>query len=426
MRPFQSTIPLADAQALLRAAATPLPATEAVPLHDAGGRVLAADVIAAAPVPPFARAMMDGYAVHAADTTGASRASARPLLVVGRVFTGEVLARALGAGECAEIATGAPLPGGADAVVMVEETSASGGAGTSPGGDASVSVGTGEGPSVGVAASVDVYAPVVPGQHVGRAGADIQADAVVARHGDVLLPARLGALAAVGAAEVRVVVRPRVAIVSTGNEVVAPGRPLGPAQIYDVNRTTLGAVVAAHGGVPVPFEIAADSVNALHAALDRALACDVVVFSGGSSVGDRDLLIDVLQARGEVIFHGIATRPGKPTAFGRIDGVPVFGMPGNPTSCLTNAYVLLVPFVRTLAHLPPHRPHVVRVPLARRVTSGVGRHQFYTVRLVDGRAEPAFKASGDITSMAHADGYIEIAAETSAVEAETLVDVVLF
>lgn len=416
MRPFQSTIPLAEAQARLRAAATPRPGLEFVPLSEAGGRVLAEDVIAAAPVPPFARAMMDGYAVRAADTVGASREAVRTLRVVGRVFTGETLAREVGPGECAEIATGAPLPAGADAVVMVEETSASAAAvaGTGPSGDA------------GAAPRVDLYASVTPGQHVGRAGADIQTGAVVARRGDVLLPARLGALAAVGAADVRVVVRPRVAIVSTGNEVVAPGRPLGPAQIYDVNRTTLGAVVAAHGGVPVPFEIAADSVDALHAALDRALTCDVVVFSGGSSVGDRDLLIDVLQARGEVIFHGIATRPGKPTAFGRIDGVPVFGMPGNPTSCLTNAYVLLIPFVRTLAQLPPHRPHVVRVPLARRVTSGVGRHQFYTVRVVDGRAEPAFKASGDITSMAHADGYIEIAAETSAVEAETLVDVVLF
>ena len=135
---------------------------------------------------------------------------------------------------------------------------------------------------------------------------------------------------------------------------------------------------------------------------------------------------DILTRRGEVVFHGIATRPGKPTAFGRIDDVPVFGMPGNPTSCLTNAYVLLVPFLRTLARLPEHQPRVISVPLARRVASSLGRTQFYTVRLADGIAEPAFKASGDITSMAHADGYIEIPADVAAVEAGTRVDVVLF
>lgn len=415
MRPFQSTIPLQDALAHLAAAAVPITSSERVPLEDAAGRVLAEDVIASAAVPPFARAMMDGYAVRAEDTLGASREHPRTLTVVGRVFTGEVLDRAVVRGECAEIATGAPLPPGVDAVVMVEDTSA----GQTP---------AERGGAAGVHASgqVQVHATVTAGQHVGRAGADISPGTMVAHRGDSLLPARLGALAAVGRDALQVVARPRVAIVSTGNEVVRPGRPLGPAQIYDVNRTTLTAIVSAHGGTAVTFETAADSVDALHAVLDRALDCDVVVFSGGSSVGDRDLLIDVLQARGEVIFHGIATRPGKPTAFGRIGGVPVFGMPGNPTSCLTNAYVLLVPFLRTVAHLPAHRPHVVRVPLARRVISGVGRHQFYTVRVVDGWAVPAFKASGDITSMADADGYIEIAAETSAVEAGADVEVVLF
>jgi molybdenum cofactor synthesis domain-containing protein len=218
-----------------------------------------------------------------------------------------------------------------------------------------------------------------------------------------------------------------VALVSTGNEVVAPGSALGPGQIYDVNRATLAAVVAAHGGVAIAFDAAADTIAALDQVLDRALAsCDVVLFSGGSSVGDRDLVLDAVRARGDVMFHGIATRPGKPTAFGRIGDVPVFAMPGNPTSCLTNAYVLLVPFLRTLAHLPPHEPRRVRVPLARRIVSSVGRHQFYTVRLVDGYAEPAFKASGDITSMANADGYVEIPQDVAEIEAGAPVKVTLF
>lgn len=402
MRPFQSTIPLDEARELLRVAVRPITRVETVPLEQLSGRVLAEDVIATADVPPFARAMMDGYAVLAADTAGASRETPRQLRLVGRVFTGEVLDRTIGPGDCVEIATGAPLPGGATAVVMVEETS--GGSGD----------------------RVDVLAPVVDGQHVGRAGADITAGTRVLDRAVVLLPARVGVIAALGLPSAPVFARPRVALLSTGNEIVPAGRPLGPGQIHDVNRHTLAAIVEAHGGVPEFFDVVADTIEALHDVLTRALACDLIVFSGGSSVGDRDLVLDVLRARGTVVFHGIATRPGKPTAFGTIDGVPVFGMPGNPSSCLTNAYVLLVPFLRSLAGLSPHVPRVVQAPLSRRVSSSVGRHQFYTVRLVDGRAEPAFKASGDITSMAHADGYIEIAADVAAVEAGTDVEVVLF
>jgi len=150
------------------------------------------------------------------------------------------------------------------------------------------------------------------------------------------------------------------------------------------------------------------------------------VFSGGSSVGERDLLVDAIAARGEMIFHGIAVRPGKPTAFALIGGTPFFGMPGNPTSCLSNAYILLVPFLRALARLPPYSPQTLRVPLGRRIASAVNRHQFYTVTVRDGIAQPAFKGSGDITSLSRADGYIEIPADQSVVEEGTTVTVTLF
>ncbi len=403
MRPFTETISLAEARARLDAVPVGITRVASAPLAMLPGRVLAEDVVAASNVPPFARAMMDGYAVRADDTTGASAGTPRDLVLVGRVFTGEVLAREVGSGECVEIATGAPLPSGASAVVMVEDTAPS----ATPG-------------------QVAIHTAVAGGQHVARAGADIAAGSVVLRAGDVLLPARVGALAALGLGEARVFERPRVAVVSTGNEVVAPGATLAPGQIHDVNRFTVSAIVEAHGGEAVPFDVAGDTLEALDAAMTSALACDVVVFSGGSSVGDRDLLLDALRARGRVVFHGIATRPGKPTAFGLVGDTPVFGMPGNPTSCLTNAYVLLVPFLRRVARLPAHSPRVVSAPLARRVTSGVGRTQFYTVRLVGGRAEPAFKASGDITSMAHADGFVEIPAEVGVLEAGEDVDVVLF
>jgi molybdopterin biosynthesis enzyme len=169
-----------------------------------------------------------------------------------------------------------------------------------------------------------------------------------------------------------------------------------------------------------------DTLDDLSRAVDECLQEDVLVFSGGSSVGERDLILDVIAAKGNVLFHGISVKPGKPTAFGLIGGKPFFGMPGYPTSCLTNAYVLLAPALRVIARLPGWTPRAVSLPLGDRVVSATGRHQFYTVRIENGAAMPAFKASGDITSMSRADGYIEIAAETDIVEKGTVVEVKLF
>jgi len=402
MRPIRDTIPIEDALRSILDAAVPIDRTERVALGAARDRVVAATVTSAVDVPPFDRAAMDGYAVRAEDTFGAGRQEPKTLRVVDTVHSGDVPRAPVRAGDAVQIATGAPMPEGADAVVMVEETER---------GDAS---------------DVRVFTPVYPRQNVGRRASDISAGSAIVRPGDQLTPGRIGALAAAGTLEVDVYAQPRVALIVTGNEVVEPGQALGPGQIYDVNRFTLGALAGAHGAVPVPLPAASDTLHALTQALDAALGEDVVVFSGGSSVGERDLMIDLLHARGEIVFHGVAVKPGKPTVFGRVAGKPVFGMPGNPTSCLSNGYMLLVPMLRRMAHLPEYRARIVRVPLARRIVSTTGRHQFYTVRLAGGGAVPAFKGSGDITSMAHADGYIEIPAQTDIVEAGELVDVKLF
>jgi molybdenum cofactor synthesis domain-containing protein len=401
MRPFQSTIPLTKAQDIMSGATTPLDRVERVALREARGRVLAQDVVAPGDVPPFARAAMDGYAVRTADIAGASRATPVRLRCVEQIYTGQMPVQVVAPGLCSEVATGAPMPDGADAVVMVEETATEGDV-------------------------VQVYAATNPGQNVGRQGQDIRQGQLVLQAGTVLTASRIGAIAALGHTEAQVYARPRVAILSTGNEVVEPGEPLAPGQIYDINSYTLAAVVAEHGGVPVIHRTAVDTLEDLGRAVDECLAEDVLVFSGGSSVGTRDLMLDVVRAKGDVLFHGIAVKPGKPTAFGRIDGKLAFGMPGYPTSCLTNAYVLLVPVLRRLARLPAQSIRVERMPLAARVNSTPDRHQFYTVRVEQGRALPAFKASGDITSMSQADGYIEIEAGTSVVEAGTLVDVKFF
>ena len=405
MRPFASTISLAEARRRLDAAGRPIARTERVRLEDAVGRVAAADVTSPIDVPPFARSAMDGYAVVSADTDGATRSIPARLRLLDRIYTGEMSAVTIAHGTCAEIATGAPLPAGADAVVMVEETARSA-----------------EGNEI------EIFTTAAAGQHIGRRGADIAAGDRVIAAGDLLSPSRIGAIAAIGRGDAELFAKPRVAILSTGNEVIEPGGPLAPGQIYDVNRFTLGAIVAAHGGVAEPRHAAQDTVAALIDALDACASADLIVFSGGSSVGERDLVVDAIAARGEMIFHGIAVRPGKPTAFATIGSqqTPFFGMPGNPTSCLSNAYILLVPFLRALARLPAHAPRTVGAPLGRRIASAVNRHQFYTVRLRDGVAFPAFKGSGDITSLSQADGYIEIPADQSVVEEGMSVTVTLF
>jgi molybdenum cofactor synthesis domain-containing protein len=402
MRPIQKTIALDEARAIIDRTILPIERTERVALFEANGRVLARDLVATADVPPFSRAGMDGYAVKAGDTTGATPQAPRTLRCVDQVFTGQMPSRAVETGTCSEIATGAPMPAGADAVVMVEDTTR----------DAS-----------GV---VQIFAPVTSGQNIGRQGADIRNGQTVLHAGDVLNASRVGAIAALGIAHIEVYARPRIAILSTGNEIVDPGAPLAPGQIYDINKFTLSSVFAEHGGIPVLYRTAVDTIDDLKRAVDECMREDVLVFSGGSSVGERDLILDVIAAKGEVLFHGIAVKPGKPTAFGLINGKPVFGMPGYPTSCLSNAYILVVPALRRIARLTPQTIRSVTLPLGQRVVSAPGRHQFFSVRIADGTAMPAFKASGDITSMSQADGYFEIPAATDVVEKGEMIEVKLF
>ncbi len=400
MRPFRETISVEDAKALALEAASPVDRLERIALSDASGRVLATSVHSPIDVPPFDRAAMDGYAVIAGDTFSASRDNAKILRLVHTSYSGDAPGRPIATGDCVEIATGAPLPAGADAVVMVEETEKTGDA-------------------------IRIFTPVYPGQHVGRRATDIARRQNVVASGTVLNPGRIGALAAIGTTMIEVYVRPPVAILSTGNEIVEPGQPLGSSQIYNINRFTLASVIERHGGTVAVGATVPDTLADLVGAIRRHASADLIIFSGGSSVGERDLMLDTLQQTGEVIFHGIAVKPGKPTLLGKVGTTPVLGMPGNPTSCLSNAYLLVIPMLRRMARLPPYEPRIIKVPLARRVISTTGRHQFYTVRVTDGTAVPAFKGSGDITSMANADGYIEIPAQTDIVEAGEMVEVKL-
>jgi molybdenum cofactor synthesis domain-containing protein len=401
MRPLKALVSLETALGQIMELATPIERVVATSLLGARGRVVAEDVASPMDVPSHDRAAMDGYAVRAADTFPAGRFSPVELTRLETLHANGVPTKRVEAGTCVEVATGATLPRGADAVVMVEDTEKAGD-------------------------QVKVYTPVHPRENVSERGEDIRRGDLVVAEGDLLNPSKIGALAAIGLEEVRVYAQPEVGILATGDEVVSPGEPLQPGQVYDINSFTLASVVADHGGVPRLLPRAPDAMDALRSSLERALAYDLVVFSGGSSVGEKDLIMDVLAAMGELLFHGVAVKPGKPTVLGRIADTPVLGMPGYPTSCLSNAYLMLVPMLRAMARLPPRTERIERLPLSRRLVSTVGRVEFHTVRVRDGQAVPAYKESSAITSMAHADGYIEIPANVDLLEKGETVDVHLF
>ena len=381
MKPFGELTTRENALRLIEANVRPIERTEKVPLEEAAGRVLAVDIVAGFDVPPFDRASMDGYAVRAADTRGASEARPVRRRVVAVQHTGEPYTGVVGRGECVEIATGSPVPRGCDAVVKVEDTSMAGG-------------------------TVLILREVKPGKDVAPAGEDMKKGDLVLKAGAALTPGMVGALAALGYEAAEVYQRPRVAIYSSGPEIVPQGQPLMPGEIYDVNSFTLQAVVEAMGGEPVKRGIVRDDVESITAAVRDASGYDMGVFSGGSSVGSKDLFGEVISGLGVVHFHGVKVKPGKPTLFGEVEGTPIFGMPGYPTSCLNNSYVYLAPAIRRIARLPPLELRTVTVPMGHRLASRSDRESFITVRLVDGRAHKVFKQSGDITSMAHADGYI--------------------
>ena len=247
----------------------------------------------------------------------------------------------------------------------------------------------------------------------------------ILKKGELLTPPKIGVLASLGIEKVKVYEKPKVKIFPTGKEIVKLGEELDYGKIYDINSYTLATLLINEGAKPIINDIVEDDEEAIEEAIGRAIDADYIIFSGGSSIGERDLLAKVIKKKGELLFHGIAVKPGKPTICGKIDNTLIFGMPGYPTSCLTNAYVLLLPSIKKMARLP-FEIKKVKAKLAQNILSTIGRYQIYPVKVENGIAYPVFKESGAITSLSKANGYIEIPAEVEYLEEGMEVIVTLF
>lgn len=385
--------------------------TEIVALAAAEGRILAATLAADVDIPGFARSTMDGYAVRAASTFGASEGSPAFLKVVGKIGMGEHPTVEVGAGEAVRIATGGMLPRGADAVVMVEHTEALDDT------------------------TIEAYKSVAPGQYVVEQGEDIRSGEALLEPGRPIRPQEAGLLAAIGAWKVTVFSRPKVGIISTGDEVVPVEQCPKAGQIRDINTTTLAALVSNAGGLAHTWDIVPDDFAQLHHTCRQALAAsDMVLISGGSSVGTRDFTIEVIKAldNAEILVHGVSIRPGKPTILGRSGGKPIWGLPGHVTSAMVVFSVLVKPFLHRLAGRDPQFERRFALParLTRNLPSVQGKVDFIRVRVSAGPdgwlADPIMGKSGLIRTMVLADGLVRIDANTEGLDKDAPIMVDLF
>ncbi len=384
--------------------------SEEVSLDDALGRVLAEDVVAEVDVPSFDRSNYDGYAVRAADTYGAEEEHPRRLNLLPEVLsTGVVPASKVAPGTAMAIATGAVLPRGADAVVMVEDTDAD------P---------TGR--------ELLVTKAVTPGFGVAFTGTDLTAGETVLRRGELLTSRETGVLAAIGASRARVWRRPRVAILSTGDEIISPGEPMRPGLVYDSNARILADAVRELGAHPVALGIVHDDLDQLRGRLGEALgSSDVVLLSGGTSKGAGDLSYRAVSELSEpgIVAHGVALKPGKPICLAAHRGKAVVILPGFPTSAIFTFHEFVAPVIRALGGRPALERPSVEARLAVKVNSEIGRTEYLLVGLVQGRgplaAYPMGKGSGSVTTFSRADGFVTIGRHEEIVEADSIVTVQL-
>jgi molybdopterin molybdotransferase len=375
---------------------------ETVSLEEAAGRILASDVVAPLDVPDFDRSAMDGYALRGAETSGASEYNPLAFPVLGQSMPGQPFVDVVPTNATIRIMTGAPVPEALDAVVPVEYATESEG-------------------------QIAITRPVAPGQNVGRCGEDIKEGSCVLTAGRRLRAQDVGVIASLGLARVSVVQQPRVRILITGNEVIAPGIPKGPYQIYDANSFMLRGLVARDGGVLEADYRLGDDPDAIRDAL-LAPGADVILVSGGSSVGSEDFAPRLIAEVGELPIHGVAMRPSSPAGVGRIGKTLVFLLPGNPVSCLCAYDFFAGRAIRLRGGRLAAWPHRTRqCVVARKIVSAIGRVDYCRVRLVDGRVEPiALSGASILSSTTKADGFVIIPAESEGYGPDTEVTVYLY
>jgi len=375
---------------------------EQVLLEGALGRVLAQDCVATEFVPDFNRSTVDGYAVRAQDVFGCSDSIPALLIQIGEAHMGEHTTLTIHSGECVYVPTGAEIPAGADCVITLEDTE--------PLGDGTIAV----------------YKPVPPGTNLIFRGDDVKPGDLVLPAGRRLNVADIGALAALGQTSVFVRQAPRVAVISTGDEIVAPGEPLPMGKIRDVNAPMLLALAQEAGAIADFIGIIPDSVPDVRAALEKTLVGhDLVLLTGGTSVGVKDAVPQVVAELGELLVHGLAVKPGKPTLFGQVGGKPVFGLPGNPVAAYFMAYLLVRPLLASMlgTHFDERK---VSLPVARNVPSNHGREEYMPVVIREGKAQPIASKSGLITTLANTDGFLCIPRDKEGLRQGEVVEVTLF
>jgi molybdenum cofactor synthesis domain-containing protein len=379
-------------------------------LLEAFNRVLNQDVVSTLDIPPFNRSTVDGYALKSEDTFGADENEPVTLKITGAICVGEQPNVTVAKGEAVEIVTGAPIPEGADAAVMVEDTEQED-------------------------SQLNVFTPITVNQNVMKKGSDIKNGDIVLKKGQLLGSSEIGVLAALGLTKVKVSKIPIVAVLSTGGEITEPGKELPAGKIYDINAYSISTAVIESGGKPVYFGVVPDDKAALTKILQTAIAsADIVITSGGVSVGPRDYTPQIVDSLGKpgIVVYGIAVKPGKPTTVGFIGGKPVFSLPGHPTSALLIFYLLARPLIQQLAGRPVAGMKVVSAFAGSRMFSAKGRRTFVMVKLEFDKecrliAEPVESgASGAITTLAKADGFVEIAENEQFIDVDEEVEVVLF
>ena len=378
---------------------------EEINLAETYGRILAEDVHATIDLPPFNRASMDGYAVKAKDTFIATEDNPVLLNLSEIVKAGNIPKKRLMEGNCVEIGTGAPLPSGADAVVMVEFTE------------------TEEG-------NIKIYDAVAPGENIANRGSDIEKGNILLRSGTLITPDKIGVLSAIGMSLVTVFRKPRVAVISTGNELIKPNEDLKYGKAYDINSETIASAVKSCGCIPIHSGIAKDDYNHLKAKISQFSDADIIITSGGTSAGAGDVLSVVVEDIGEVLIHGISVKPGKPTLIGiltkgNVDKI-IFGLPGNPVAALIVFQVFAAPLLRRMAGIKDYkqRKESIKLRLSRRYHSSRGRSQYVLIKIREDQAYPILKDSGAITALAEADGYFEVLKNVEIIEKGDKIDVI--